>query len=101
MNYTDDTTVFLSHPSSDAFLLALMRKFLRLVRDSGLKIGSLNVDKTCYMIICNIVKEKRIEIVSNVIKRSAKVKFLGILIDYLLSIMEEGSKNMCLWLQEC
>ena len=55
------------------------------------------------MIICNRkVEEKRIEIAGNVIKRTNKVRFLGILmIDYLLGIMLEGSKNRCLWLQEC
>ena len=67
------------------YILALMRNFNEWLRVNRL---SLNVDKTCYMIICNEkVEEKRIRIAGNVNKRTDNVRFLGILINYLLRIM--------------
>ena len=64
-------------------VLNCMRNFLRV---NGF---SLNVDKTCYMIICNKkVKEKKFEINGNVIKGTDRVRFLGILIDDRLSFKD-------------
>ena len=86
VNFADDTTVFLSHSNSDA-LYAIFNEELNKVGE-WLRVNrlSLNVDKTCYMIISNKkIEEKRIEIAGEVIKRTDNVKFLGVLIDDRLS----------------
>ena len=60
-----------------------MRNFLKLFCE-WLKVNGLplNVDKNCYMTICNKeIEGKRVGIAGNVIKSNDKVKFLGILMD--------------------
>ena len=86
VNFADDTTAFLSHPSWDALYTCFNEELSKVSEWLGVNRLSLNVDKTCYMIICKEkAEEKRIEIAGNVIKRTDK--FLGILTDYILSIM--------------
>ena len=59
VNFADDTVVFLSHPISDALYSSFNEEFSKvseLLRAIRL---SFNVDKTCYMVICNKKVEER------------------------------------------
>ena len=97
MNFADEKKVSLSLPSSDALYVSFNEELSKVSEWLSVIRLSLNVDKTCYMIICDKkVEEKRIEIAGNVTKTTDKVQFLGILIDNRLRIMQEGSKNRCL-----
>ena len=63
VNFADGTTEFLSHASSDALYASFNEELLKVREWLRVNRLSLNVDKTCYMIICNKkVEEKELKL---------------------------------------
>ena len=53
VNFADDTTVFLSHPNSDALYVSFNEELCKVSEWLRANRLLLNVDKTCQMIISN------------------------------------------------